>query len=525
MRLIEARDINIDTRDRRLVQLEYLAIHAQDRIGLVGNNGSGKTTLLEVLAGKKAPDNGLVTAHTSIAHIPQLKRTDTIKSGGEVTQEYINDAFSKNAGLIFADEPTTNLDTAHIEKLETQLKKRKGAMVVISHDRAFLDALCNKIWELDGGTITEYKGNYSDYARQKEQEVEQKRQAHAQYEKKKKQLEEALEIKEQKAQRATKKPKHTSNSEARITGAKPYFANKQKKLRKTAKAIETRLDKLEKVDKVKEMAPIKMQLPNEDRIRNRIILRVEELSAKAGKRTLWKDVSFTISGGDKVAIIGPNGSGKTTLIKKLVKEAPGVTHSPAIKIGYFSQNLDILDKEKSILENVSETSSQEETIIRTVLARLRFFRDDVYKKVDILSGGERVKVALAKLLLNDINTLVLDEPTNYLDIEAVEALENLLSDYEGTIIVVSHDRRFIEHLSSRVFSIEDSTLHIVEGDYQTYKNDSASESPSQVEEELFIIETRITETLSRLSIEPSEELDSTFQNLLQQKRALQKKLQ
>ncbi|AVQ97819.1 ABC transporter [Oceanobacillus iheyensis] len=525
MRLIEARDINIDARDRRLVQLEYLAIHAQDRIGLVGNNGSGKTTLLEVLAGKKTPDNGLVTAHTSIAHIPQLKRTDTIKSGGEVTQEYINDAFSQNAGLLFADEPTTNLDTTHIEKLETQLKKRQGAMVVISHDRAFLDALCNKIWELDEGTITEYKGNYSDYASQKEQEVEQKRQAHAQYEKKKKQLEEALEIKEQKAQRATKKPKHTSNSEAKITGAKPYFANKQKKLRKTAKAIETRLDKLEKADKVKEIAPIKMQLPNKDRIRNRIILRAEEISAKVGQRTLWKDASFTISGGDKVAIIGPNGSGKTTLIKKLIKEAPGVTHSPAIKIGYFSQNLDILDKEKSIIENVSETSSQEETIIRTVLARLRFFHDDVYKKVDILSGGERVKVALAKLLLNDINTIVLDEPTNYLDIEAVEALENLLSDYEGTIIVVSHDRRFIEHLASRVFSIEDSTLHIVEGDYQTYKNDSASESPSQVEEELFVIETRITETLSRLSIEPSEELDSIFQNLLQQKRELQKKLQ
>ncbi|MFD2630570.1 Vga family ABC-F type ribosomal protection protein [Oceanobacillus kapialis] len=524
MRLIEAHDVSIDARERRLVEIEHLIIHAQDRIGLVGKNGSGKTSLLKVLAGKKAPDNGVVTINTSITFIPQLKRTNTVKSGGEITQEYINEALAQKAELILADEPTTNLDTQHIEKLEAQLKRRHDAMVLISHDRTFLDALCNKIWELDEGTLTAYKGNYSDYAAQKELEIEQQQQAYAQYEKKKKQLEEALELKEQKAQRATKKPKQTSNSEAKITGAKPYFANKQKKLRKTAKAIETRLEKLEKVEKVKEIAPIKMHLPNEDRIRNRVILRAEEISAKVGSRILWKDVSFTVSGGDKVAIIGPNGSGKTTLVKKILDGARGVTKAPAMKIGYFSQNLDILDKQKSILDNVSNTSNQEETLNRTVLARLRFFREDVYKKVDVLSGGERVKVALAKLLLSDINTLILDEPTNFLDIEAVEALEKLLLEYEGTVIFVSHDRRFVEHLASRIFSIEDSSLRIIEGGYQAYKHDNPTEPPSKVEEELFIIETKLTEILSRLSIEPSEELETSFQRLSQQKRELKNKL-
>lgn len=198
----------------------------------------------------------------------------------------------------------------------------------------------------------------------------------------------------------------------------------------------------------------------------------------------------------------------------------GIKLSPAVKIGYFSQNLNILDTEKSIIENVQSSSKQDETLIRTVLARMHFFRDDVYKWVGVLSGGERVKVALTKLFLSDINTLVLDEPTNFLDMEAVEALESLLKEYEGSVIFVSHDRRFIENIATRILTIRNQKIELFEGNYQQYKLNQVGKTRDTKEDKLLLLETKISEVLSRLSIEPSEELEIEFQKLLKEKREL-----
>ncbi|KHF40146.1 Vga family ABC-F type ribosomal protection protein [Halalkalibacter okhensis] len=519
MLLLEAQKIKQSIKDRILLDIDHVQIHKKDRIGLVGKNGSGKTTLLNILAGKRKPDEGTVIHHTQMELLPQLKRTDTTKSGGEVTQEYINKALINDPDLLFADEPTTNLDAEHIEWLEKKLSQWKGAFVVVSHDRAFLDTLCTTIWEIDDGTIREYKGNYQDYAEQKKVERRKEQLAYETYEKKKKQLEEALKQKEKKAERATKTPKKVSKSEARITGAKPYFAKKQKKLQQTAKSIETRIEKLEKVDKVREYPPLKMNLPNEETFTDRIILRVQEASANIGERVLWNKASFHLRGGDKLAIIGSNGSGKTTLVKMIMNQTEGITVS-AMKVGYFSQNLSIIDLKKSILDNVCEDSKHDETFIRTVLARLHFFKEDVNKPGDLLSGGERVKVALAKVFLSDINTLVLDEPTNYLDMEAVEALESLLKEYGGSVIFVSHDRRFIEQVATRILEIRNEELHLFEGTYQQYKQSYDGESRSANEDKRLVIETKITEVLSRLSIEPSEALEKEFQELLLEKKRL-----
>lgn len=520
MTILEAINLKLYIKDRLLIDASQLQIHKNDRIGLVGKNGSGKTTLLQVLAGKKIPDEGTVTAQVKRELLPQLKRTDTTKSGGEVTQQYITDAISKDPGVLLADEPTTNLDAAHIEWLEKKLMHFPGAFVLVSHDRAFLDALCTTIWEIHDGKIKQYKGNYSDYAEQKKLEREQHAAAYETYEKKKKQLEEALILKEQKAERATKKPKKVSPSEAKITGAKPYFAKKQKKLQKAAKAIETRLEKLEQVEKPKDDAPIKMNLPEHDKFVGRIVLRAENVQGVVGGRILWKPNSFHVRGGDKLAIIGPNGSGKTTLVKKIIDHDQAISISPSMKIGYFSQNLNILKTDQTILENVAATSRQTETFIRTVLARLHFFREDVHKRVEVLSGGERVKTALAKLFVSDINTLVLDEPTNFLDIEAVEALESLLEEYEGTIIFVSHDRRFIEKIATRILAIDQGQIRLFEGTYQEFTHDTPNKSRESIEDQRLILETKITEVLSRLSIEPSEALEKEFQQLLAEKRKI-----
>lgn len=521
MILLEANLLRLSIKDRILLDVEKLQVGKADRIGLVGRNGSGKTTLLEVLAGVRSPEEGTVTYNGSVELLPQLKRTETHKSGGEVTQEYINAALARKSEVLFADEPTTHLDTEHIEWLEKKLIRWQGALLLVSHDRVFLDSICTKIWEIHEGKVREYPGNYSAYAEQKELERHQHEMAYEKYEKKKQQLEEALTLKESKAARATKIPKKVGKAES--GASKPYFAKKQKKLDKAAGAIKTRLERLEKVEKRKEVAPIKMNLPNEDTFKGRIVLRVENVGGVIGKRVLWKPVSFTVKGGEKLAIIGPNGSGKTTLVKKILGKEAGISVSPAVQMGYFSQTIETLDLEKSILENVSCTSAQSETFIRTVLARLHFFREDVYKPVRVLSGGERIKVALAKLFVSEINTLILDEPTNFLDLESVEALESLLQDYEGTIIFVSHDRRFIEKVGTRIVVFENEGIHVFEGTYDEYKNYEPQEQRDLEEDRRMLIETKITEVLSRLSIAPSEELEKEFQALLAEKRALMAK--
>src|SRR5699024_7779348 len=465
MLLMEANHIKYDVRDRLLMDIDHLNVHQNDRIGLVGRNGCGKTTLLQIMAGELVSDEGDVNRHADIEMLPQLKRTDTTKSGGEITQEYIQQALNSHATLLLVDEPTTNLDTKHIEWVEKKLGEWQGALVIVSHDRALLDALCSVIWELKDGKLSEYKGNYSDYAEQKEIEYQQQKFALEKYQKEKKQLEEAIRQKEEQAQRATKKPKNLSSSEARIKGAKPYFANKQKKLRKTKTAIETRLANMEQAEKPYELPPVKMGLPYGGTSKNQIILRAEDISGKVGQRVLWEKTHFYIRGGDRMVVIGMNGSGKTTLIKKIINRESGVSISSSVKVGYFAQNLNILNNGRTILENVQSTSNQDETTIRTVLARMHFFNDDVYKPVEVLSGGERVKVALSKVFLSDVNMLVLDEPTNYLDLESLEALEILLCEYEGTIIFAAHDRRFIENVANRIMEIKGGQIIDFAGDY------------------------------------------------------------
>ncbi|NSL50368.1 Vga family ABC-F type ribosomal protection protein [Calidifontibacillus erzurumensis] len=518
MILLQAHDIKQYVGDKLLLDIKQLEIHQNDRIGLVGRNGSGKTTLLEILSGNRIPEKGKVIHHTICDLLPQFKRQDPKKSGGEVTQEYIRNAMVKAPELILADEPTANLDGDHIEWIENIFKHWQGTFVLVSHDRKILDALCTTIWELHEGKIKKYFGNYSQYMKNKELETRQQIEVYGQYEKKKKQLEEALRLKERKAERATKKPKKTSASEAK--GAKPYFAKKQKKLQKAAKAIETRIEKLEKVNKVREIPPLKMDLPNEHAFKDRIILRVEDVEGKMGDRILWKKANFQVRGGDKLAIIGPNGSGKTTFVKMILNKTKGITISPAVKIGYFSQDLNILEPKKSIIENVKISSRQNETFIRTILARMHFFRDEVYKEVQMLSGGERVKVALAKIFLSDINTLVLDEPTNFLDTEAVEALESLLKEYEGTVIFVSHDRRLIENVATKIVEIRNQTVHYFDGTFDEYRAAHLAATQKQIDEHLLLLEMKISEVLSRLSEEPSDELEREFQELLKKKRVL-----
>lgn len=521
MQLLKLTNLKHYVSARLLFEVEHLHVSDKQIIGLVGDNGSGKTNLLKIIEGSVIPEEGVIERNTKIEIVPQLKRISDEKSGGEITQSYIQDALNQSAGLLLLDEPTTHLDFKHIDWLKDKLNEFPGAMIIVSHDREFLSTMCNEIWEVADKKIKVFAGGYQTYIEEKEKLKRHHDLEYEKYEKKKRQLQEAIKAKEEKATRATKAPTRKSASETGQIGAKPYYANKQKKLRKTASALETRLEQLEKVEKPAKEEPIRMQVYKEETLKNRIIIRGKEVSGSIGNKTLWQAFSFNISSGEKLGIIGPNGSGKTTLLEKILKQTPGITISPAVKIAYFTQQLTILEDHLSILDNVKLSSSQDETTIRTVLARMHFFNDDVFKLVNVLSGGEKVKLALAKLFLSDVNVLVLDEPTNFLDINSLQALEELMQTYQGTIIFVSHDRTLLENVATQIFSIEDQEVEVFDGTFKEFINRNTEHKRDKIKEELMLIENKIADVLSRLSLEVTPDLEQEFQNLLAQKKKIE----
>jgi pleuromutilin/lincosamide/streptogramin A transport system ATP-binding/permease protein len=263
-----------------------------------------------------------------------------------------------------------------------------------------------------------------------------------------------------------------------------------------------------------------MQVAKEEKLRNRVIIRGQQVEGKMGERILWSKVNFSITSGDKIGITGANGSGKTTFLLKILNQKDGITVSPAVTFGYFSQMLEVLNTKDSVMENMKASSVQNETIMRTVLARLGFIGEEVFKPVHVLSGGERVKAALAKLFVSSANVLVLDEPTNFLDITAVEALEALLIDYSGTVLFITHDRRLLANAATKLFILKEQQLISFEGPLSAHEETPGPQKHEHLEDELLQVETSIAEVLSRLSIKPAPELDEEFQSLLARKKAL-----
>ncbi|MBB6671307.1 ribosomal protection-like ABC-F family protein [Cohnella nanjingensis] len=527
--LLESRQLEKAIGDRRLFAIPLLRIGERDRIGIVGRNGAGKTTLLKILAGVERPDEGTIETRATRYWLPQLKPDAGSLSGGEATGKAIDEAFARDADLLLADEPTMHLDVERIAKLESQLDRYRGAVVVVSHDRAFLDRTCSRIWALEGKTVTAYKGNYTDYLARKREEREQHQAKYEAYVEKKKQLEHAVRLKARKADKMMKPPSRMGTSESRLY--KMEHGTKQKEVHRVIRSIETRLAKLERVEKPRELPSVKMDIPNAALIRNKKLIAVERAEASANGRTLWADVTLRVSAGEKVALIGPNGAGKTTFLRRLVRGDDGFSVGANAKLGYFSQNLDLLDPERTVIENVLETSVHTESLVRSVLARLLFRQDDVFKRVKDLSGGERVKVAFAKVLLSDMNVLVMDEPTTFLDLQSVESLEELLREYEGTLLFVSHDRQFVGRVATRILAIEDGRIVSFSGTYEAYeeaKRTVRSGSRQPIEEALMVTETKLTEVMGKLGMQPTAAeagaLEESFRALIGERNRLRQAL-
>lgn len=475
MLLAELRNIKKYYAERLILDIEDFKIYSGEKIGLVGRNGSGKTTFLEVLLGLKEKDEGFSKIYREYSYISQLgdmkdeveidKISKKFKvsnisnenpSGGEVARLKISQAFQNDSELLICDEPTSNLDIEGILVFQEELKKYRGGAIIVSHDRELLDQVCEFILEIEDGKLKKYRGNYSKYLELKELEREREGFLYDEYLKEKKRLKQAVTHTANESKSVRKAPKRMGNSEARLHKMGDQGAKFN--LDKKAKALKTRIEKLEERRKPSQIAEVKISLKMESNLYNKVLFESENLTKAVATKLLFEEASFKVENKKRTALLGENGSGKTTLLNMIIGEDDSIKRASGLKIGYFSQDLSILDEDKTILQNLMENSHFDETFVRILLARLLFRRDDVHKKVSVLSGGERVKIAIGKIMVMDFNVLVLDEPTNYLDIESIESVENAIKAYEGAVFFVSHDRRFVENVAQEKLLIRDKKI-------------------------------------------------------------------
>lgn len=519
--------------DRLILDIENLEILEGDKIGLVGENGSGKSTLLKVLIKEESIDEGSVYLTNSYSYIGQLdefsgeintndinKRINSPKeykdylSGGEKVKLKIKAALDNDVVLIIADEPTSNLDRNSIKELEDIFRSYNGTLILVSHDRDFLDKTCNLIIEINEGKTKIYKGNYSKYVNIKKEEKERKGKEYKEYISEKNRLERAIIVKENQGNSIRSTPKRMGNSEARLH-RKMGGQKGKKKIDNAIKNLENRINHLEVKEKPKNEKDIKIRIKSGLEIVTKNPIVVKDLNLIAGDKTLVKNVSFRIIKGKKVALIGDNGSGKSTLIKELLKnEKEEIKVNSKVSIGYFDQELKILKEEKSVLDNIKEDSSFDESFIRINLDGFGFKGDTVYKMVETLSGGEKVKVSLCKIILGDNNLLILDEPTNYLDIISMEGLEKALINTDKTLIIVSHDKRFIENICDYILYFEEGKLKSFDGTYKDLNNiksrSNIDKEEKRIKEERMLLDNKISELISLISFEKNEERKTRF---------------
>jgi macrolide transport system ATP-binding/permease protein len=534
MLILEAGNIKKYYSHRLIIEFDELKVYSGDKIGIVGQNGSGKTTLMNILSNEIEPDEGFVRQYCEIAYIRQFsdeiieadqkilselnlsqKLNQKVFSGGERTRIKIANAFSNENLLLFADEPTANLDYKGIELLKQKLYEM-DSFLLISHDRNLLDCLCNKILEVRDGKIKLYNGNYPSYKEQNELELRSAEQEFEKYISEKTKLEEAVRDRQRKSRSMKKAPRRMGNSEARLHTREAN--EKQEKVNNAVNSLKTRLQKLEVKEKTKELPQIKLDFSLTNPPENKIVISAEKLNFSYGKKKIFDNVNFNIYNGSKTALWGENGTGKTTLLNLInSKSSESIYIVPKARIGYFHQSFENLEENKSVLENVMKDSVQTQTVARTILARLLISGDDVYKNVGVLSGGERIKVSFAKLFVSDANVLLLDEPTNYLDMMSIEALENVLSNYEGTVLFVSHDSAFVNAVADRLLTIEDKAITYFEGTLDEYKlSKQKTQTAVKNETERIAIQMRITEIVAKLSKPGAdkEALESEYNRLI-----------
>lgn len=510
---------------------------AGERVGLVGANGSGKSTLLKIVAGSLEPDTGslrwlnprLRRAYLSqearweeerplgeqVAGVSRellfrcgvtaemLSRPAGSLSGGQKTRAALARTLAGRPDLLLLDEPTNHLDTEGLEWLERTLIHYRGTLLVVSHDRYFLDRVVGRILELADGRVKVYAGDYSAYAHAKQVEQERAEEAYRQYRREKARLEEAIRRQmawAEAAHRAKLAPDAPMN-------AKNYVHGQAKAHAQVAKGMAKRLERMA-VEKPKRQAQINFSLGTAGGLGKNLLLARDLGFSYDGKRWILRSTSFFIQRGDRVAVVGPNGSGKTTLIRLMLghlEPTEGQLYRSPMHVAYLAQELEDLDPRDTVLEAATGNSALDQAYARTMLGCLLFRRETVLKRVADLSGGEKVRLALARLLLSVPDLLVLDEPTNGLDLPSRERVEEVLGQYPGTLILVSHDRYLLQRTASRVFHVQNGQVACFTGTYQAFLSQKVGKASSaDLAAQRLLLETRLARLSADLANPPAD---------------------
>jgi macrolide transport system ATP-binding/permease protein len=568
MNVMSIRNIQKSYGEKLVLKGVSFDIKNNSRIGLVGYNGAGKTTLANILAGKQPADSGSVEMFqplkigflnqsveyelydyqkgtlepdkdfykvTAQLGLDKIKNWSSERfnhlSGGEKLKLVLAQLWNSKPNFLILDEPTNHLDLQGIQWLIAELKRFTGPVIIISHDRYFLDQSINTIIEIEDGTVHSYTGNYSDYKNEKEERKRIQLHQYEEQQKYKQRIEGQMETLTKWSEKAHREStKQGSASDRRQIGFKEYHRVKAKKMDKQVKSkmkrLEAELDK-NRIDKPKDDPKLSFQFQLDGKLGKRV-LEAKGLEKRFEEKQLFENSYFYIKNGEKIGIVGPNGCGKSTLIKMIVGEE-GMTNGElwigqTLKISYLSQDVMELNKEHTVMDCFGPLDREQLNRARTYLANMGLPREIANKKVGTLSLGERTRIKLIDLLLKDYDVLILDEPTNHLDLPSREQLETTLKDFSGTILAVSHDHYFIDRVCEVLLVFDNNQIRRVEKTLMSYL-EGEEELPKQPKLDLMVIENRISQVLGELSLlSPAtakyQELDEQFKELLKTKKEL-----
>lgn len=569
--ILKVKDLKKQYGDGVILENVQFELKEGDCIGLVGYNGTGKTTLANLLYGKLSPDGGSITRKKELKIGYLLQSVDysvldfkdvladqsgdrlfeTTKklglekvqkweeerlhhlSGGEKLKLALAHVWSTKPDLLILDEPTNHLDFQGIEWLVNQLRTFKGAVLIISHDRYFLDMTVSHIFELENRTLKEYKGNYTYYREEKKRLFEEQRHQYEVQQRYKEKIEGQMENLKNWSDKAHRdSTKKGSPSERKQMGLKEYNRVKAKKMdiqvRSKMKRLTAELSK-NKIEKPNEEAKVMFQFDASGK-RGKRILEAKGLEKNFGDLQVIKKSHFYIKHAERIGIIGRNGAGKTTLIR-MFQNIEAVTSgelwkSESMKLAYLSQDVNDLREDVTVLNALDLHEREQILKARTIFANIGLNEEKLQQTIGSLSLGERTRVKLVSMILKDYDVLILDEPTNHLDLPSREQLEETLNEFEGTIIIVSHDQYFINKLCDKLLVFENAVVRRVEMKLNEYYAKAKKESDeSDRENDLMTIDNQLTAVLGKLSVISREdpafnELDAEYGRLLKEKKKL-----
>ena len=510
--IMKCKDISKEYGDKVILKNINLDLKLGEKVGIVGENGAGKTTLVNIITGNSVATSGEVIWYKEGIKVGYMKQaTDYTNlqsslSGGERTKALLKSILYGDFNLLVLDEPTNHLDYEGVSWLIKKVNEFKGTIIIISHDRYFLDKTVNKVIEIEDKEVKIYNGNYTAYRDKKKKNFQAQMHAYIEQEKVKEKINNQIAELKKWSNKAHKEAGKKAIETGNKVGGKQFNRAKAKKMDAQVKSKIKRLQKLqvEGVDKPKEEGYIVFNGISSGKIGS-VVLEAKDISKAYDNKMLFNKSSFYIKQGEKVGVYGPNGCGKTTLIKAILgqEEIEGeINISSSRKIGYISQDVLDINEEISIIEAFKINSRKELGKLRSDLALIGFDAESLNKKIKYLSLGERMKIKLLLLIRESYEVLILDEPTNHIDLHVREQLESVLEKYNGTIILVTHDRYMMEKICDKLLVFDNKEIKRYEYNFSEYLEKISEKKEKKINraEENLIIDNRITCIISELSI-------------------------